>query len=59
MIGVGAASGNWLGLGLLTVMALGGLSYRINAEEKTLRNGLGEPYRVYAEQHKRLIPFVW
>lgn len=59
VIGVGAASGNWLGLGVVTVMALGGLSYRINVEEKALLEDVGERYRVYAERHKRLIPFVW
>jgi len=40
-------------------MTLVGLSYRIHVEEKALLNDLGDRYRSYAEDHKRLIPFVW
>ncbi len=59
VIGVGAIFGNWLGLGALTLMVLAGLLYRIHVEEKALLGDLGDPYRSYAEQHKRLIPFLW
>jgi protein-S-isoprenylcysteine O-methyltransferase Ste14 len=59
VIGAGATWGNWLGLGALTLMTLVGLSYRIHVEEKALLNDLGDRYRSYAEDHKRLIPFVW
>jgi len=58
-IGAGAVWGNWLGLGVLTVMTLAGLAYRIHVEEKALLEELGDRYRTYAEHHKRLIPFVW
>jgi len=58
-IGAGAAWGNWLGLGVLTLMTLVGLTYRIYVEEKALLEELGDRYRTYAEHHKRLIPFVW
>jgi protein-S-isoprenylcysteine O-methyltransferase Ste14 len=58
-IGAGAVFGNWLGLGVLTLMTLVGLVYRIYVEEKALLEELGDRYRIYAEHHKRLIPFVW
>jgi protein-S-isoprenylcysteine O-methyltransferase Ste14 len=59
MIGAGATWGNWLGLGVLTLAAFLGLSYRIHVEEKALLKDLGDRYRSYSEDHKRLIPFVW
>ena len=58
-IGIGAAFGNWLGLGALVLAVLVGLGYRIHVEEKALLEELGDRYRTYAEHHKRLIPFVW
>jgi protein-S-isoprenylcysteine O-methyltransferase Ste14 len=58
-IGAGATWGNWLGLGALTLTTLAGLSYRISVEERALLEELGDRYRTYADQHKRLIPFVW
>jgi protein-S-isoprenylcysteine O-methyltransferase Ste14 len=57
--GIGAAWGNWLGLAALTLTTLVGLAYRIHVEEKALLEELGDGYRAYAEQHKRLIPFIW
>jgi protein-S-isoprenylcysteine O-methyltransferase Ste14 len=59
VLGVGAAWGNWLGLGVLTLMTFLGLRYRIYVEETALAQALGDRYRSYAEHHKRLIPFVW
>ncbi|HXY46148.1 MAG TPA: isoprenylcysteine carboxylmethyltransferase family protein [Acidimicrobiales bacterium] len=58
-IGAGAVWGNWLGLGALALMTLIGLVYRIYVEEQALLEELGDRYRAYAEQHKRLVPFVW
>lgn len=58
-IGFGAAWGNWLGLAVLTVMTLVGLAYRIHVEENALLADLGDRYRSYAEDHKRLIPLLW
>lgn len=59
MVGAGAAYGNWVGLAGLVVAGFGGLRYRIYVEEKALMEALGDPYRSYAEHHKRLIPYVW
>jgi protein-S-isoprenylcysteine O-methyltransferase Ste14 len=58
-IGAGAVWGNWLGLGVLTLLTLAGVAYRIHVEERALLEELGDRYRSYAEHHKRLIPFVW
>jgi protein-S-isoprenylcysteine O-methyltransferase Ste14 len=58
-IGAGAALGNWLGLGALTLLTLIALAYRIHIEEIALLEDLGDRYRDFAEHHKRLIPFVW
>jgi protein-S-isoprenylcysteine O-methyltransferase Ste14 len=59
VISLGAAWGNWLGLGAAFVLSFVGLRYRIYVEEKALLDELGENYRAYAERHKRLVPFVW
>jgi protein-S-isoprenylcysteine O-methyltransferase Ste14 len=59
VIGVGAAWGNWLGLGALTLTTFVGLVYRIRVEEAALLQALGDRYRTYAEHHRRLIPFLW
>jgi protein-S-isoprenylcysteine O-methyltransferase Ste14 len=59
VISLGAAFGNWLGLGIALVLSFVGLYYRIRVEEKALLEELGEKYRRYAETHKRLVPFVW
>jgi protein-S-isoprenylcysteine O-methyltransferase Ste14 len=58
-IGAGFVWGNWLGLAVLTLLTLVGVTYRIYVEEKALLEELGDRYRTYAEHHKRLIPFVW
>jgi protein-S-isoprenylcysteine O-methyltransferase Ste14 len=59
VIALGAAWGNWLGLGVAFVLSFVGLRYRIHVEENALLDELGDNYRVYAERHKRLVPFVW
>ena len=41
------------------VILLAGLLWRIHAEERALLATLGDPYRAYAAQHKRLVPLVW
>ena len=59
MTGVGLASANWASLISMTVLALAGILWRIHAEERALLATLGDPYRAYAAQHKRLVPLVW
>ncbi len=50
---------NWWYLLCIGVAMLGGLIFRINAEEKALVTQLGDPYKAYAATHKRLVPFIW
>jgi protein-S-isoprenylcysteine O-methyltransferase Ste14 len=59
VIGAGTVWDNWLGLGAVALGALVGLAYRIYVEEKALLEELGDRYRAYAQDHKRLIPRVW
>ena len=59
VLGAGAVWGNWLGLAVLVVAIAVGLGYRIHIEEHALLQELGDRYQLYADHHKRLIPFVW
>ena len=59
MTGIGLASANWAGLAGMTVLPLAGILWRMHAEERALLTTLGDPYRAYAAQHKRLVPLVW
>jgi protein-S-isoprenylcysteine O-methyltransferase len=57
-LGFGFSLGNWMStLSLLPVLAA--FMWRIHVEENALREGLGEDYRAYMRQTKRLIPFVY
>jgi len=58
-LGAGLASGNWAGLAGLMLLILMFLLWRIHVEEKALMATLGDRYRVYAAQHKRLVPLIW
>jgi protein-S-isoprenylcysteine O-methyltransferase Ste14 len=59
VIGVGLASANWADLVALFLLTLTPLLWRIHVEETALRGTLGDRYRAYAAQHKRLVPLVW
>jgi protein-S-isoprenylcysteine O-methyltransferase Ste14 len=43
----------------MTVLPVAGILWRMHAEERALLTTLGDPYRAYAAQHKRLVPLVW
>jgi protein-S-isoprenylcysteine O-methyltransferase Ste14 len=58
-IGVGLATANWAGLAGLMLLTLTPLLWRIHIEEHALLATLGDRYRAYAAQHKRLVPLVW
>jgi protein-S-isoprenylcysteine O-methyltransferase Ste14 len=58
-VGFGLALGNWAALVALTVVPTAGLVYRVRIEEQALLDGLGEPYRRFAEGRARLFPGVW
>ncbi len=58
-LGIGLAAANWAGLAAVMVLILMPLLWRIHVEEKALLATLGDRYRGYAAQHKRLVPLVW
>lgn len=58
-LGIGLAAANWAGLAAVMVLILMPLVWRIHVEEKALLATLGDRYRGYAAQHKRLVPLVW
>ena len=58
-LGFGLALGNWAAIALAFLVPTAGLVYRIRFEERALLQGLGEPYRRFAEGRKRLVPGVW
>jgi protein-S-isoprenylcysteine O-methyltransferase Ste14 len=59
MIGLGMAFENWLSLLALATLPLLGLMIRIRVEERALVATLGEPYRAYAADRRRLVPGLW
>ena len=58
-LGVGLASANWADLAGLLLITLPPLLWRIHVEENALKATVGDRYRAYAAQHKRLVPLVW
>ena len=58
-VGVGLASANWVSLAAIVLLPLAVLCWRIRVEETALAEIVGDRYRAYAAQHKRLVPFVW
>jgi protein-S-isoprenylcysteine O-methyltransferase Ste14 len=59
VLGGGLASANWAGLVGVTPLIAAPLLWRIHIEEGALMTTLGDRYRAYAAQHKRLVPLVW
>jgi protein-S-isoprenylcysteine O-methyltransferase Ste14 len=57
--GCGLAAGNWLALAVCAVLPLPALLRRIQVEEAELTGVLGDRYRAYQAQTKRLIPGLW
>ena len=57
--GLGLASANWVAVAAMVVLPLAAVLWRIHAEEHALLATLGDRYRGYAAQHKRLVPLVW
>ena len=58
-VGGGLMEANWLSLAALILLPFAGLAYRIRVEEAALSAMLGEAYQAYADNHKRIVPFVW
>jgi protein-S-isoprenylcysteine O-methyltransferase Ste14 len=58
-VGLGLTSANWAAVATLVVLPTAAVLWRIHAEENALLGTLGDRYRAYAGQRKRLIPLVW
>lgn len=59
LAGFGLAVGNWLAMAACLVLPLPALLRRIHVEETELTRVLGNPYRAYQAQTKRLVPGLW
>jgi protein-S-isoprenylcysteine O-methyltransferase Ste14 len=57
--GAGLTAANWVAVAAMVLLPLAAVLWRIHAEENALLATLGDRYRAYAGQHKRLIPLVW
>jgi protein-S-isoprenylcysteine O-methyltransferase Ste14 len=57
--GLGLVTRNWLALAVIVIGVTSCLVFRIGVEERALLGSIGDSYRSYAADHKRLIPFVW
>ena len=51
--------GNWLALAVCAMLPLPAVLRRIRVEEAELTSVLGDSYRAYQAQTKRLIPGLW
>jgi protein-S-isoprenylcysteine O-methyltransferase Ste14 len=58
-VGVGLSLGTWGGTVLLAFVSFMVYRYRMAVEERALLAVLGEPYRDFLRDRKRLIPFVY
>jgi protein-S-isoprenylcysteine O-methyltransferase Ste14 len=58
-VGLGLALGNWASLVVLAALPAAGLLARIRAEERALFTSLGDDYRRYAADRRRLFLGVW
>lgn len=57
--GLGLFFGNWFSVGVLVLPITGAILWRIQIEERALRDALGESYRQYCLRTKKLIPGVF
>jgi protein-S-isoprenylcysteine O-methyltransferase Ste14 len=59
LLGLGIALDTWPSILAIVLLPLTGLLVRIHVEEHALENALGEEYRRYAAETRRLVPGVW
>jgi protein-S-isoprenylcysteine O-methyltransferase Ste14 len=57
--GVGIALGSWVSALLLGGVTFASYLYRMSVEERALVAVIGEPYRTFMRDRKRLFPFVY
>lgn len=58
-VAMGLNTRNWLGLGIIVLLPMAALLYRIHVEEAALTGAFGAEYVEYSERTKRLIPGIF
>ena len=58
-LGLGLSYGNWLSFALIVIPFLAALLYRIQVEEASLTEALGQDYSDHCRSTKRLLPGVF
>jgi protein-S-isoprenylcysteine O-methyltransferase len=58
-LGFALCLGNIISMALILMPITAVLLYRIRIEESALQDGLGQPYQLYMQRTKRLIPFLY
>jgi len=58
-LGMGLSFGNWISLAVVVVPFLAALLYRIQVEETSLVEALGQDYIEYCKSTKRLLPGIF
>ncbi len=58
-LAMGLNTRNWLGLGIIVVLPMAALLYRIHVEEAALTGAFGAEYVEYSRRTKRLIPGIY
>jgi protein-S-isoprenylcysteine O-methyltransferase len=57
--GIGLALGSWGSEALLVISSFATYVYRMSVEERVLLSAVGEPYREFMRNRKRLIPYLY
>jgi protein-S-isoprenylcysteine O-methyltransferase len=58
-VGLGVLMGSWLSLAIIVALIGAVFLHRVGIEEEALLSRLGEEYRAYSRETRRLIPFVY
>ncbi len=58
-VAMGLKTRNWLGLGIIVLLPMAALLYRIHVEEAALTGAFGAEYVEYSRRTKRLIPGIY
>jgi protein-S-isoprenylcysteine O-methyltransferase len=58
-VGLGVLMGSWLSLAIIMVLIGAVFLHRVRIEEEVLLSELGDEYRAYCRETRRLIPFVY
>jgi protein-S-isoprenylcysteine O-methyltransferase Ste14 len=59
MTGLGLTEGDWASVAIMSLGTLVAIAIRIQVEEHTLLEELGEPYAAYTRRTARLIPWLY